>query len=647
MNKTQWPRHWRVYSLVGALMVLALLIMACGGDDATETPTQPPATATMAPSTPAPTMAPAATMAPSTPAPTAAATRAPTRAAATPVATATAAPAPTTAPAPQATARPTPAATPTVAAARVPVSPRLKVTTLPPSHQVTMMWQTFQGSTGPIKAVYEMLIYQDRFSGEYTNDQLATEWSMSPDAKTWSFKLRKDVPFHSTDTYEGTDFTAKDVVLTIRTLSRDDALATTGVWTRLGIDDDNFEIPNDNEFIYHMDVPQPQFNFWASEEWVAGIISQDYLDAVGMDRYLEQPIGTGPFKFVELDLGSSILHERVENHWRKTPEFHELHFIYSTEDATRLAMLITKEAHISNVPRSLLPQLEQRGFKVASSTLPGFYFFYIFSGQYHDGPRKIRVGEKKGETFPVAPGYDPNDPFRDVRVRKALNLAVNRDAIRDAFFPGGSTLPMSVHNIPPYRSDFKSEWTPYPYDPEEAKRLLAEAGYPNGFDFTFRFAINAAIPEYGDVTEAVAAQWQEIGLRPKLEIMETSAVNAGARTGEWNHNIYTWGQATGPFPIGICFRMNPVAGGCGGGYFFDYDAMDDVYFKLTQAVLPEDILQYTQEMGDWMYENFNIIPMFFLNAQVAFDPGVLVDYQANHLHFGPTRHHEFTVPVYQ
>ena len=82
MNKTQWPRHWRVYSLVGALMVLALFIMACGGDDATETPTQPPATATMAPSTPAPTMAPAATMAPSTPAPTAAATRAPTRAAA-------------------------------------------------------------------------------------------------------------------------------------------------------------------------------------------------------------------------------------------------------------------------------------------------------------------------------------------------------------------------------------------------------------------------------------------------------------------------------------------------------------------------------------------------------------------------------------
>ena len=147
---------------------------------------------------------------------------------------------------------------------------------------------------------------------------------MSPDAKTWSFKLRKDVPFHSTDTYDGTEFTAKDVVLTIRTLSRDDALATTGVWTRLGIDDDNFEIPNDNEFIWHMDVPQPQFNFWASEQWVAGIISQDYLDAVGMDSYLEQPVGTGPFKFVELNLGSSILHERVENHWRKTPEFHEI-----------------------------------------------------------------------------------------------------------------------------------------------------------------------------------------------------------------------------------------------------------------------------------------------------------------------------------
>ncbi len=519
--------------------------------------------------------------------------------------------------------------------------------TLPPAHQTTMMWQTFQSGTGPIKAVYEHLIYQDRFSGEYTNDQLATEWSMSPDAKTWSFKLREGVFFHSTDTYEGTEFTAKDVVLTIRTLSRDDALSTTGVWTRLGIDDDNFEIPNDNEFIWNMNVPQPQFNFWASEEWVAGIISQDYLDAVGMESYLEQPVGTGPFRFVELSLGSSILHERVEDHWRKTPEFHELQFVYSGEDATRLAMLLTDEAHISNVPRNLLPQAQEKGYKVANSTLPGLYFFYIFSGQYHDGPREIRVGEKKGETFPVAPGYDPNDPFRDVRVRRAMNLAINRDAIREAFFPEGATLPMSVHNIPPYRADFKSEWEPYPYDPEEAKRLLTEAGYPDGFEFTFRFYIASAIPEYGDVSEAVAAQWQEIGLKPKLEVLEQSAVNAGARTGEWNHNIYAWFQATGPFPIGICFRMSPVAGGCGGGYFFDYDSMDDVYVKLTQAVLPEDILQYTQEMGDWMYENYNVIPMFFLNPQVAFDPDVVVDYQANHLHFGPVRHHEYTMPVYQ
>ncbi len=147
------------------------------------------------------------------------------------------------------------------------------------------------------------------------------------------------------------------------------------------------------------------------------------------------------------------MHERVENHWRKTPEFHELQYTYATEDATRLAMLLTGEAHISNVPRNLLPQAEERGFKVASSTLPGLYFFYIFSGQYHDGPREIRVGEKKGEAFPLAAGYEPTDPFRDVRVRKALNLAINRDAIRDAFFPGGvhDTHEPSQHSSLPLR----------------------------------------------------------------------------------------------------------------------------------------------------------------------------------------------------
>ena len=94
-------------------------------------------------------------------------------------------------------------------------------------------------------------------------------------------------------------------------------------------------------------------------------------------------------------------------------------------------------------------------------------------------------------------------------MRKALNFAIDRQAINDTFWDG-EALPEAVHGIPPYRSDHKEEWLPfnglpYPYDPEEAKRLLAEAGYPDGFEFDYLVAPNyGGVPEGPDVAEAIA-----------------------------------------------------------------------------------------------------------------------------------------------
>ena len=285
-----------IYLAIAALAVLSLVILACGGDDEDETTPAPAATA-------APTVAPAPTMAP--------------------------------------TAMPTATPTPEPAAPE-PVNPRLTVAMVPPGHQVTMMYRTFQSSTGPQKAMYEHLIYKDRYSGEFTNEQLATEWSLTPDGTTWSAKLRQGIPFHSTDSWTGTEFTAKDVIQTVQTLARDDSLASASIWRDLGVADSNFEIANDHEITWNLDKPEPLIDFWMAEEWVAGIISKDYWDDRGPDGYHDHPIGTGPFQFVEIVIDSHILHERVEDHWRKTPEFHELQFFYVKEDSTRLAMLLSQ-----------------------------------------------------------------------------------------------------------------------------------------------------------------------------------------------------------------------------------------------------------------------------------------------------------------
>ena len=564
-------------------------------------------------------------------------------------------------PAPPPTPAPTVAPTPTPAAEmapKIPVDPRLKVAMVPPGHQVTMMYRTFQSSTGPQKAMYEHLIYKDRYSGEFTNEQLATEWSLTPDGMTWSAKLREGVPFHHT----GTEFTAKDVIHTVQVLARDDSLASASIWRDLGVAESNFEVVNDYEIVWNLDKPEPLIDFWMAEEWVAGIISKDYTDLVGLDGYHERPIGTGPFRFVEIVIDSHILHERVEDHWRKTPEFHELQFFYIKEDSTRLAKLLTREVALADVPRTQLPEAVQRGLQIATSTLPGFYIYAFIGGQYYDQPTTVLAGARTGETEPLAPSYSADDPLRDPRVREALNVAINRDAIRKAFW-GDAAIPQAIHNVPPYRFDCKDEWFPHPgpdggtgcagngypyaYDPDRAKQLLADAGYPEGFDFRLMMAPNmAGVPEGPDVGEAIHSDWGAIGLSADIEVVEFAEVLRLNREREMGRTVFMMRYATGPAPLGWCFPMSNVGGGCGSSVW-EYPELDELYVDLRKQVTADTMLAGIHRVGDWMYANHLIIPLFFLFPQVGYDPGVLQGYEANMLHMGPVRHHEYTVPVYQ
>ena len=633
MNKTQWSRHWRVYCLVGAMMVLLLLIVACGDEEATEAPTQAPAAATSAPSTPAPTMAPAATMAPSTPAPTMAPTRAATRAA-------TRAPTPR----PTATPRPTPTATPVMA--KVPVSPRLKISMVPPGHQVTMVHQTFHSSSGPLKTMYEEMVYIDPYSGDFTNAHLASDWSVSDDATSWDFTLRQGIPFHSTDSWTGTEFTVKDVLHSIRT-SAGESSYNPGRWNIYGVADANFDIHNDYSFTYNMDQAEPLLLGHLSEGGLAAMISKDYWDSVGgEDSYAEHPIGTGPFKFVELEINQHLLVERTEDHWRKTAEFHEIQMFYTPEDATRLAMLLAQEVHLSDIPRTLIPEAEQRGFKTVVATQPGIFMFAYFGGLYYDEPKEILAGSRKGELEPLAEGYIADNPLRNVTVRKAMNLAIDRELIIKTFW-GDAAIPASTYGIPPHRFDFKEEWTPYPYDPEEAKRLLAEAGYPNGFEFDLTTAKMGGVPEGPEVAEVLGSMWQEIGLSNTIEPVEFGEILKRARERTWGQKVYTIRYSSGnPFPSDPCYPMSSVAGGCGNPTW-EYPELDQLYLNFKASVQKDDILKWEQAIGDYLYDNYLLIPLAFLFPVSSYDPGVIESYNANWQHWGPVRHHEYTIPVYK
>lgn len=599
---------WRLYSFLGLLMALTLVIMACG-DDPAPVPTAPKAVPTATPTSPPAAVA--------------------------------AKPAAKPKPKPTATARPRATPTPTPKP-KVLVSPRLKVSMVPPGHQVTMVHQTYHSSSGPLKTMFEELIYIDPLVGDYSNDHLATDWSMSDDGTSWSFTIRKGVPFHDI----GTEVTVKDVIHSIRT-SAGETSYNPGRWNIYGVADKNFDVHDDHSFTYNMDAPEPLLLGHLSEGALVPIISKDHWDSVGgEEKYAEHPIGTGPFKFVELEIGEGLLVERTTDHWRKTPEFHELKMFYTPESATRLAMLLAKEVHLADIARTLLPEANQRGFKTVLGTLPGMFFFAYFGGLYYDEPKEILAGSRKGEIEPLAEGYIADNPLRKLLVRKAMNLAIDRELIIKTFW-GDAAVPASTYGIPPGRPDFKEEWVPYPYDPDEAKRLLAEAGYPEGFEFTLTTGKMGGTPEAPEVAEALASMWKDIGLKMTIEDVELGEILKRARNRTWGQNVYTLRYGAGnPFPSDPCYPMSAVPGGCGNPTW-EYDELDQLYLKFKAAVKHDDMVKAEQDIGDYLYDNYLLIPLAFLYPVSAYDPGVIESYTANWQHWGPVRHHEYTVPVYK
>ncbi len=577
--------------------------------------------------TPMPTpVAPAPATAPApTPAATAAPTPVPTMAP-RPTAVATVAPAPTTeAPTPEPTARPrftmeptrtqppTPTAPPVIAASR------LKVSMTPPAHQMTVFWNGFQSSGGPLTPMYETLLGSDRVTQELY-PMLATEWSMAPDGMSWNFKLREGVPFYQNKQPLDIQMTAKDIVFTFEKDQAEDRPWPSPCCKEMTVDD--FDINGDYDITFNQNKVDVTTDYQMGGQNIFMISSRDYYDAVGNDGYEARPIGTGPFTFVDFRVNQYILYERVEDHWRKTPEFPELQIFYVLEDATRMAMLLTGEAHIAAVQQSLMPTVEEWGYSRVPSTNPSFALLAIIGGLYYADER------------------DLSEPMTDVRVREALNLAIDRDTINEVFYEGKS-LPMPVPGIKPYQDIYK--WNAYPYDPDRARALLAEAGYGEGFDFDFLVAKMPGIPEAPEIGEAMAPFFQEIGLRPHLQETTFGNLASTYRNKEARNKILLFrGSAVADFQWIRAIQGQPY-GSINAPADEELVALTDEWEMIVDAAARKAA---TQAIGDWFYNYYWAIPLFWVRAEVAIDPGVVADYTSDQIHFGPSRHHEFTVPVF-
>ena len=619
--KPRWPQNRFAYVFLGVLLLLTFLIVACGDD---ETPT---AAATASPTQAAP--AAATTAAPTSAVPTAAATAAPAPAAPTAAATAAPTAAPTQAPrvtaaAPTSTPTPTPTAT---MAPQVPVAPRLIVAMTPPAQQTPSPVKASRASAAPLKPMLGFLIKEDPERLDIHHDWLATEWTF--DTKAWTFKLQEGVPFYRNRQPSEYMFTANDVVATYESGIADDSQAIGGFfWKRWVGPVENFVVVNDHELIMNMDAPDVAIPIWLLDGVGFHIISGDHWRAVGDDGYKDDPIGTGSFTFKEHEVNSHYLYEAVEDHWRKTPEMDELEFRLVKEDATRVAMLLTGEAHIIDLPWSLVSQIEQAGFKKVLATRPGWYLMGVIGGQFYTTP--------DGEDL-----SDPDNPLTDVRVRRALALSIDKDQINDTFFAGEGQVQVAhlMYNTEP---SVPPGLQPYPYDPEEAKRLLADAGYPNGFDLELPYYILAGLPNIGEIVEAIASYYRAIGINTETKLYEGSVLRELGREREikqairfLNNGLVSY-QIAYPINLRLSERSN---------HWFDHPYVAE-FIDTFDTTLEEDTrVRIAREFAQWMQDNVITVPVVFIFPVLGVDPGVVEEYRGNMINLGPTMDHEYTKMV--
>ena len=349
---------------------------------------------------------------------------------------------------------------------------------------------------------------------------LAKSWSVSEDGSTWTFNLNEGVQFHK----GYGEMTAEDVIWSMRQFGAQGskhprASNIRGIWENedghaKAIDDYTVEV-NSGEPWSEVPINEILTSPGGGGTW---IISKKQTDELGAEEANGQIAATGPWDLVEFRTGEFWRMEAVQDHWRKTPHFAELIFREIPEESSRIAGFQTGNLDTTLIAFDSLPLIrEVEGAEIMQ--LPGGGESALtFYGQYYVG-----IGTEHQQ-----PGYDPDLPWvsadpdlnsdewaRAAKVRNALSIAIDRQGIVDTLLHGFGS-PAVLWDFGQYEETWLPPEMRWEYNPERAKELLAEAGYPDGFNITLTPSLRGA-PVEVEACEAIATMWADIGVDVKFQ----------------------------------------------------------------------------------------------------------------------------------
>jgi peptide/nickel transport system substrate-binding protein len=398
---------------------------------------------------------------------------------------------------------------------------------------------------------------------------LAESWAESKDHLTYTFTLRKNARFHN-----GEPVTADDVKFSFERYRGASAkLLKDRVKDVQALD------PGHVRFVLREPWPDFMTFYGTTASGAAWVVPKKYVQQVGDDGFKRAPVGAGPYRVVSFKPGVELVLEAFDGYWRKPPQVKRLVMRSVVEETTRAAALKNGEVDIAYLLTG--PTAEEvkrtRGLKLVAPVLSGAFWLEL--------PDQ----------------WDPKSPWHDRRVRLAASVALDRNAVNQAESLGFSRLSGS---IVPRIFQYAVPYDPPTYDPARARKLLAEAGYPNGFDAGDFYPF----PPYASMGEAIIGYLEAVGIRSRVRNMERAAYFSAWHDKKLHGIILVISAAFG----NAATRIEPYVTKNG---IYAYGArpdVDDLYTRQTRELDPKKREALLRQIQQILHDETIEVPIYEL-----------------------------------
>lgn len=339
---------------------------------------------------------------------------------------------------------------------------------------------------GVLNQIYDTLLYYSPDGTKDPEPRIAESYEISDDGLDYTFHLRDDVTFH-----DGTPVTADDVVFSIELYKASEYQGSQISMLS------SVEATDEHTVVCHLDAPYSPFLQGICSPMIA---SKAYYES-SEDDFVNNPIGTGPYKFVSRAKGSNIKLEANEDYYRGAPEIKEVTFEVIPDSSTKAIALQTGEVNFAEIDSATKPQLEANP--------------------------AITIAEVPTSSFSYIAMNTEKEPFNDVKVRQAINYAIDRDNLVAVCYDGEAEVNSNI--CAKERFGYSDDQFQYTYDPEKAKELLAEAGIETPYDLGEILVAE----KYSNLATVIQNDLKAVGLDVTISVKEFNSYISDLQNGSY------------------------------------------------------------------------------------------------------------------